>query len=88
MVILIIISNFVAVVTVTVVTKKARKGKEANEIDIVGILADGKKSVVAEVKRQRRNYDHRLFLEKVERIKATILSKYEIKMCLLTLEDM
>ena len=31
-----------------------RKGKEANEIDIVGIKVDDKTAVVAEVKRQRR----------------------------------
>ena len=40
---------------------KRKKGKEANEIDIVGIRAEGKKALVAEVKRQRRNYDHKLF---------------------------
>ena len=65
-----------------------KKGKEANEIDIVGILAGGKKAVVAEVKRQKRNYDHKLFMAKVERIKAAVLSKYEIEPRLLTLEDM
>lgn len=65
-----------------------KKGKEANEIDIVGILADGKKALVAEVKRQRRNYDHKLFMEKVERIKTAILSKYEVNTRLFTLENM
>ena len=35
-----------------------KKGKEANEIDIIGIYADGHKALVAEVKRHRRNYDH------------------------------
>ncbi len=65
-----------------------KKGREANEIDIVGILAQGHKAVVAEVKRQRRNYDHKAFMEKVDRIKTAILSNYEIEPRLLTLDDM
>lgn len=65
-----------------------KKGKEANEIDIIGIKTDGKTALVAEVKRQRRNYDHKLFMEKVEYIKTALLSKFEIETRLLTLEDM
>ncbi len=65
-----------------------KKGKEANEIDIVALSVDGKTAIVAEVKRQRRNYDHKLFMDNIERIKAAILSKYDIKPQLLTLEDM
>lgn len=65
-----------------------KKGKEANEIDIIGISAKGNKALVAEVKRQARNYDHKLFMEKVEHIRATVLSGYEIETRLLTLEDM
>lgn len=65
-----------------------KKGKEANEIDIVGLFAEEKKALVAEVKRQRRNYDHKDFMEKVECIKTRILSKYNIETRLLTLEDM
>lgn len=65
-----------------------KRGKEANEIDIIGISAEGKKALVAEVKRQRRNYDHKVFMEKVECVKASILSKYKIEPRLFTLEDM
>lgn len=65
-----------------------KKGKEANEIDIVALSVDGRHALVAEVKRQSRNYDHKAFMEKVEHIKASILSKYEIETRLLTLEDM
>ncbi len=65
-----------------------KKGKEANEIDIVGIKADGKTALVAEVKRQQRNYNHKEFMEKVERIKTLILSKYEVETRLLTMDDM
>lgn len=64
-----------------------KKGKEANEIDIVGIRIDGK-ALVAEVKRQRRNYDHKEFMGKVDRIKACLLTKYDVETRLLTLEDM
>lgn len=65
-----------------------KKGKDANEIDIVALTVDGEKALVAEVKRQRRNYDHKAFMEKVERIKSMSLMKYEIETRLLTLEDM
>ncbi|MDE7386517.1 MAG: ATP-binding protein [Muribaculaceae bacterium] len=65
-----------------------KKGREANEIDIVALSIDGKTAVVAEVKRQQRNYDHKAFMEKVDRIQTSILSRYEIDTRLLTLEDM
>lgn len=65
-----------------------KKVKEANEIDIVGIKIDDKTAVVSEVKRQRRNYDHKLFMEKVERVRSCILTKYKVETRLLTLEDM
>lgn len=65
-----------------------KKGKEANEIDIVGITADKKTAIVAEVKRQKRNYDHKEFMAKVERIKTSVLSNYNIETRLLTLDDM
>lgn len=65
-----------------------QKGKEANEIDIVALSVDGKNAIVAEVKRQQRNYDHKLFMDKVACIKAAILSKYTIETRLFTLKDM
>ena len=65
-----------------------KKGKEANEIDIVALTTDNNKAIVAEVKRLRRNYDHKLFMEKVEHIKKSILSNYNIETRLLTLENM
>ncbi len=65
-----------------------KKGKDANEIDIVALSVDGKSGLVAEVKRQQRNYDHRAFMEKVACIKKSILSNYAIETRLLTLDDM
>lgn len=65
-----------------------KKGKEANQIDIIGIKTDGNTALVAEVKRQRRNYNHKLFMEKVEQIKSCLLMKYDIETRLFTLEDM
>lgn len=65
-----------------------KKGEEANEIDIVGIEADGKKALVAEVKRHRRNYDHKAFMAKVERISSCALAQYDVEAKLLTLDDM
>ena len=65
-----------------------KKGKEANEIDIVALTTDNNKAIVAEVKRLRRNYDHKLFMEKVEHIKKSILSNHNTETRLLTLENM
>lgn len=65
-----------------------KKGKEANEIDIVALSIDGKTALVAEVKRQHRNYDHKAFMEKIDCIKTSTLSKYKIEIRLFTLEDM
>lgn len=65
-----------------------KKGREANGIDIVGLSVEDKKALVAEVKRQCRNYNHKEFMEKVECIETRILSKYEVETRLLTLEDM
>ncbi|MDE6408718.1 MAG: ATP-binding protein [Muribaculaceae bacterium] len=43
-----------------------KKGKTANEIDIVALSIDGQTALLAEVKRQQRNYDHKAFMEKVD----------------------
>ncbi|MDE6396443.1 MAG: DUF234 domain-containing protein, partial [Muribaculaceae bacterium] len=65
-----------------------KKGKEANEIDIVALSIEGDTALVAEVKRQQRNYEHKAFMNKVEFIKTNILSKYKIEPRLFTLDDM
>lgn len=67
---------------------EAKAGKNANEIDIVGIRTDGKSALVAEVKRNARNYDNKLFMAKIEHIKNKILSGCEIESRLYTMEDM
>ena len=67
---------------------EAKAGKEANEIDIVGIRTDGKSALVAEVKRNARNYDNKSFMGKVGHIKAKILSGYDIESRLYTMDDM
>lgn len=67
---------------------EAKAGKGANEIDIVGIRTNGKSALVAEVKRNARNYDNKSFMAKVEHIKNKILSGYEIESRLYTMDDM
>lgn len=64
---------------------EAKAGKEANEIDIVGIRTEGRSALVAEVKRNARNYDHKSFMAKVEHLRAKLLSGYEIESRLYTL---
>ena len=61
---------------------------EASEIDLVAIRTDNKKALVAEVKRKQRNYDHKLFMSKVERIKSLVLAQYDVEHRLFTLEDL
>ena len=61
---------------------------EANEIDIVGIYLFEKKALVAEVKRQRKNFKPELFQKKVETLRNKVLSKFEIESKCLTMEDM
>lgn len=67
---------------------EAKAGKEANEIDIVGIRTEGKSALVAEVKRNARNYENKSFMAKIEHIKTKILSGYEIESRLYTIDDM
>ena len=67
---------------------EAKAGKEANEIDIVGIRTEGKSALIAEVKRNVRNYDNKSFMAKIEHIRAKILSGYEIESRLYTIDDM
>lgn len=67
---------------------EAKSGKEANEIDIVGIRTEGKSALVAEVKRNARNYDNKSFMAKIEHIRTKILFGYEIESRLYTIDDM
>ena len=67
---------------------EAKAGKEANEIDIVGIRTAEKSALVAEVKRNARNYDNKSFMAKIEHIRAKILSGYDIEPRLYTINDM
>lgn len=67
---------------------EAKAGKEAFEIDIVGIRTEGQSALVAEVKRNVRNYDNKAFMAKVEHIRSKLLSGYEIESRLYTMDDM
>ena len=63
------------------------KGKQ-NEIDIVAIYLDNKSAIVAEVKRQKKNFKPELFQKKVEHLENKVLAKYQINTVCLSLEDM
>lgn len=60
----------------------------ANEIDIVGIYLFEKKVLLAEVKRQRKNFKPELFQKKIEVIHKKLFFKYEIESKCLTMEDL
>lgn len=64
------------------------KGQAQNEIDIVAIYADNKKVLVAEVKRQGKNFKPELFEEKVNAIRTKLFFKYKIETLCLTMDDM
>ncbi|CAK7058172.1 MAG: hypothetical protein PARBB_00348 [Parabacteroides distasonis] len=59
-----------------------------NEIDIVALELEKKVALVAEVKRQKKNFKPEQFAAKVERLKNKLLSKYQINPVCLSLEDM
>ena len=63
------------------------KGNQ-NEIDIVALKLEKKQAVVAEVKRQKKNFKPELLATKVEHFKNKALPKYQIEMICLSLEDM
>ena len=65
-----------------------KKGKEACEIDIVGIYAEGNKALVAEVKRQRKNFKPEDFAVKVGTLRNKVLHKYDIQTKCFTMEEM
>ena len=59
-----------------------------NEIDIVALKLEKNKAVVAEVKRQKKNFKPDLLSAKVEHLKNKLLPKYRIETICLSLEDM
>lgn len=74
---------------INTVFQENSKGKNAdqNEIDIVAISAESPHVLIAEVKRQRKNFKPELFQQKVEAIRTKLLFNYEIETTCLTLED-
>ncbi len=63
------------------------KGNQ-NEIDIVALKLEKNQAVVAEVKRQKKNFKPELLAAKVEHLKNKLLQKYQIEMVCLSLEEM
>ena len=67
---------------------QAKKEKDPCEIDIVAIYAENQQALVAEVKRQRKNFKPEAFQEKVATIRQKLLFDFKIEAKLLTMEDM
>lgn len=59
-----------------------------NEIDIVALKLEKNQAVVAEVKRQKKNFKPDLLTLKVSHLKQKVLPKYKINTLCLSLEDM
>lgn len=66
------------------------KGKDTpqNEVDIVAIQADNKRVLIAEVKRQRKNFKPEVFQQKVELLRTKLFYKNDIETRCFTLDDM
>lgn len=69
---------------------KRGKGEDTDqhEIDIVAIYFKEKRVLLAEVMRQRKNFDAAKFEHKVQLIKTKLFARYKIETACLTLEDM
>jgi AAA+ ATPase superfamily predicted ATPase len=63
------------------------KGRQ-NEIDIVALKLEKNRAVVAEVKRQKKNFKPDLLAAKVEHLTHKLLPNYKIETFCLSLEDM
>jgi uncharacterized protein len=61
---------------------------DQNEIDMVAITLDNKKALVAEVKRQRKNFKPQLLERKMELLKNKVLSTYDVDSVCLDITDM
>lgn len=61
---------------------------DQNEIDIVAVTLDNKKALVAEVKRQRKNFKPQLFEGKIAALKKKALSNYDVDSICLDMTDM
>jgi AAA+ ATPase superfamily predicted ATPase len=61
---------------------------DQNEIDIIAITLDNRKALVAEVKRQRKNFKPQLLESKIEMLKNKVLSKYAIDAACWDIADM
>lgn len=63
------------------------KGNQ-NEIDIVALKLEKNQAVVAEVKRQKKNFKPEQLAAKTEHLKNKLLHKYQIEAVCLSLDDM
>lgn len=63
------------------------KGNQ-NEIDIVALKLEKKQAIVAEVKRQKKNFKPQILAAKAEHLKQKILPQYHLETVCLSLEDM
>ena len=67
---------------------QGKNNRDQDEIDIVGIYAEEKRALVAEVKRQAKNFKPDLFAQKVDALRKKVLFNYEIESRLFSMEDM
>lgn len=59
-----------------------------NEIDIVAVTLNNKKALVAEVKRQKKNFKPQLLESKIEALKIKVLNKHEVESVCFYITDM
>lgn len=68
--------------------RQGKNNKKQDEIDIIGLYAEEKRVLVAEVKRQSENFKPDLFANKIESLRKKVLHKYKIESRLFSMTDM
>lgn len=67
---------------------QGKNSKDQDEIDIVGVYASDRRALVAEVKRQSKNFKPELFASKVEALRKKVLFNYELECRQFSMKDM
>ena len=68
--------------------RSKKNDNDQHEVDVVAVYYDSLKVLIAEVKRDKRNFKRQPFEEKVELLRNKYFSNYEIETRCFSLSDM
>jgi hypothetical protein len=69
-------------------SRSKKNDNDQHEVDVVAVYYDSLKVLIAEVKRDKRNFKRKPFEEKVELLRTKYFDKYEIESRCFSLSDM